>query len=159
MRRDTRTKVTIVVVVALVAVVAWLVSRGSAPRSAVVPSPSPSVSGSVSPTPKAAVRPSATPAGAPMPQSYADALTTYASRRMQFDQYCQAQPSRISIARGQSVMLDNRSGDTRTFAVGGIFFTLPGYGWKIFTPYVAAVPATVYVDCGSARNVGTMLVQ
>lgn len=94
-----------------------------------------------------------------MPQSYQDALTTYANRRMQFDQYCQAQPSSMSIARGQSVMLDNRSGDARTFAVGGVYFTLPGYGWKIFTPSVKVVPATLYVDCGSARNVGAILVQ
>jgi len=94
-----------------------------------------------------------------MPKSYSDALATYANRRMQFDQYCQAQPSRVSIARGQSVMIDNRSGDARTFAVGGVYFTLPGYDWKIFTPSVVSVPTTLYVDCGSARNVGTILVQ
>lgn len=94
-----------------------------------------------------------------MPKSYADALAAYSNRRIQFDQYCQAQPSRVAIASGESVMLDNRSGDARTFAIGGVFFTLPGYGWKIYTPSVKTVPATLYVDCGSARNVGTILVQ
>ena len=141
----------------MVMVIVWLANRGVEPESSVTPSASPSASGS--PVPKLTAKPSATPAGAPMPKSYQDALTTYASRRMQFDQYCQAQPSRLAIARGQSIMLDNRSGDSRTFAVGGVFFTLSGYGWKIFTPSVKSVPTTLYVDCGSARNVGTVLVQ
>ncbi len=152
-------KIIIAVGVAVIVVVAWLATKGGgAPQLGVSPSPSPSVSGApvgVKGTPK----PNITPAGVPMPKSYSDALTTYANRRMQFDQYCQASPSRVSIARGQSIMLDNRSGDTRTFAVGGVYFTLEGYNWKIFTPSVSAVPATVYVDCGSARNVGTILVQ
>lgn len=151
-------KALIAVAVAVVIVGVWLVSRGGKPEMN-ESSPSPSVSISALPTPKAAIKPSATPAGVAMPKSYADALATYANRRIQFDQYCQAQPSRVSIARGQSVMLDNRSGDARTFTVGGVYFTLPGYGWKIFTPSVKSVPATLYVDCGSARNVGTILVQ
>jgi hypothetical protein len=116
------------------------------------------VSATATPTAKPTVK-GGVPTGTAMPSSYAEALTTYGNRRMQFDQYCQAQPSRISIAKGQAVMLDNRSGDARTFAVGGVFFTIPGYGWKIYTPVVKAVPATLFVDCGSARNVGTILVQ
>jgi hypothetical protein len=56
-------------------------------------------------------------------------------------------------------MLDNRSGDSRTFAVGGVFYTLPGYGWRIVTPTSTALPATLYLDCGSARNVGTLKLQ
>lgn len=151
-------KALIAVAVAVVIVGVWLISRGGKPELN-ESSPSPSVSVSSTAMPKATAKPSITPAGVPMPKSYSDALTTYANRRMQFDQYCQAQPSRVSIGRGQSVMLDNRSGDARTFAVGGVYFTLPGYGWKIFTPSVKSVPATLYVDCGSARNVGTILVQ
>lgn len=110
------------------------------------------------PTYKSAT-PTPAPGGSPLPQSYNQALITYASRRMQFDAYCQATPNRISISKGQSVMLDNRSGDSRTFAVGGVYFTLSGYGWRIFTPTAAKYPATLYVDCGSARNVGTIIVQ
>lgn len=56
-------------------------------------------------------------------------------------------------------MLDNRSGDARTFAVGGVFYSIDGYGWKIVTPSAKTLPATVYLDCGSARNVGTLLLQ
>lgn len=158
MRRDLRTKMTVVVGVAVVVAGVWLLSRAK-PDLGVTPSASPSAGVSGSPTPKTTYKPGVTPPGAPLPQSYQDALVTYANRRMQFDQYCQAQPPRLALQRGLSVMLDNRSGDARTFAVGGVYFTLPGYGWKIFTPYATTFPATIYVDCGSARNVGTIILQ
>jgi hypothetical protein len=65
----------------------------------------------------------------------------------------------MSVKNGTSVMLDNRSGDARTFAVGGVFYSIAGYGWKIVTPTSKDLPATLYLDCGSARNVGTLLLQ
>lgn len=65
----------------------------------------------------------------------------------------------MSIKNGTSIMLDNRSGDARTFAVGGVFYSIAGYGWKVVTPSSKTLPATMYLDCGSARNVGTIMLQ
>lgn len=149
-------------VAAMIAGVVVLVALGWVIRhkwslSSVLPSPF----GSATPTsaPKVTKTPVPGQASSPLPQSYNDALATYANTRIQFDQYCQAKPSRLSIAAGQKIMLDNRSGDARTFAVGGVKFTLPGYGWKIMTPTASKLPATLYVDCGSARNVATLILQ
>jgi hypothetical protein len=142
--------------VVVLAALGWVI-RHKWSLSSVLPSPF----GTATPTssPKVTKTPSTAPAGSPLPQSYNDALITYAGHRLQFDQYCQSTPPRLSISKGQKIMLDNRSGDTRTFAVGGVGFTIPGYGWRIMTPTAAKLPATIYVDCGSARNVATIILQ
>lgn len=147
-----------VVALVVLGAVAWLASKpATAPWSSPSPTPTPSVSAKVSPGTSYK-----TPTPAPvvgMPKSYGDALALYQDKRFQFDMYCQANPRSIAISAGSSVMIDNRSGDTRTFAVGGVYFTLPGYGWKIVTPTAKTLPANVYIDCGSSRNVGTIVLQ
>ncbi|HUO75796.1 MAG TPA: hypothetical protein VMU12_02700 [Candidatus Paceibacterota bacterium] len=145
----------IIAVAAVIIIVAVAKGPNSyQPYASPSPSGSPSVSASPTPKPAAKASPSAT-----APGTYGDAVTAYANRRIQFDQYCQAVPSSLSIKKGLAIMFDNRSGDARTFAVGGVYFTLPGYGWKIYIPAVTKTPATLYIDCGSARNVGTLIVQ
>lgn len=148
-----------VVALAVLGAVVWLASKpATAPGSSdASPNASPSAGASVSPGTSYKTSTPAPIVG--MPKSYGDALVLYQDKRFQFDMYCQANPRSIAISIGSSVMIDNRSGDTRTFAVGGVYFTLPGYGWKIVTPTASTLPANVYIDCGSSRNVGTIVLQ
>jgi len=145
----------VVIAVAVVIVVIALARGPRSYQSGTTPTPTGSPNASASVTPKPArSTPSAT-----APGTYGDAVAAYANRRIQFDAMCQAVPSSMAIKKGLALMLDNRSGDARTFAVGGVYFTLPGYGWKIYIPPVTTVPTTLYIDCGSSRNVGTIIVQ
>ena len=144
-----------VAVLAVIILIAAL--RGGAPNLGLEGTPTPSASVSASPTPTPAVRVTTSPI--PSGLTYEQAIAQYEGRRFQFDQYCQANPRTMSVKNGTSVMLDNRSGDARTFAVGGVFYSIAGYGWRIVTPTSKTLPATLYLDCGSARNVGTLLLQ
>ncbi len=143
-----------VIAVAAVVIVVALVKGPRSYQPSATMSPSPSATATATPKVGATKTPVST-----APGSYADAVNAYANRRIQFDQYCQAVPKTMTINKGTAVMFDNRSGDARTFGIGGLYFTLPGYGWKILVPPVSSVPTTLYIDCGSARNVGTILVQ
>ena len=111
----------------------------------------------VSPTPTstASASPSATSGAAT--KSYQNALVTYANVRYQFDQYCQAIPKSMSVKSGRTIMLDNRSGDARVIKVGANSYSLAGYGWRLVTVSSKTLPATVYLNCGAAVNVGTLL--
>ncbi len=144
----------VVIAVAAVVIVVALVKGPRSYQPSATPTPTPSATATATPKVGASKTPVST-----APGTYADAVSAYANRRIQFDQYCQATPSSLAIKKGLAVMLDNRSGDARTFAVGGVYFTLPGYGWKIYVPPVTTTPTTLYIDCGSSRNVGTLIVQ
>lgn len=121
----------------------------------VIPTPTPSASPLVSTTPKSGVSTKVSP----MPASYTDAVKLYANRRIQFDMYCQATPVNNTYKSGLGIMLDNRSGDARIIAVGGVQYHLAGYGWTIIVPQPKTLPATLAVDCGAARNVSKILIQ
>lgn len=104
--------------------------------------------------------PTASPAASNNVQSktYTQLVAEYKDRRIQFDQFCQAIPNYITFKAGQSVMLDNRSGDSRYVKVGSDVHKLDGYGYKIVT-LVGSVPKTLDISCGSAVNVGKILLQ
>lgn len=117
------------------------------------PTVNPSAAASPSAKPKVSVKPT------PVPASYSDAVKQYANSRIQFDMYCQATPVNNTYKSGTGIMLDNRSGDARIITVGGVQYSLAGYGWKIILPQPKTLPATLPVDCGAARNVSVMLIQ
>lgn len=150
----------VVVIVAVIGIGRW--ATGDRDDEMVVASPSPSVvAASVSPT--ASAYPMASSVGArkpavsapvtAMPETYAEALKRYENARFQFDQYCQTKPAVASYKNGATVMLDNRSGDPRIVAVGGVQYNLAGYGWKIITLSAKTLPTTLFLDCGGAKNV------
>jgi len=56
-------------------------------------------------------------------------------------------------------MFDNRSGDARYIKVGDQVYQLAGYGYKILTLTSPVLPKTLLLDCGSAVNVGQILLQ
>ncbi len=93
------------------------------------------------------------------PASYDEALKMYGSRRIQFDMYCQAQPTNSTYKDGTYLMLDNRSGDARIVSVNKVQYRLAGYGWKIITLKSKTLPVTWFIDCGSAISVGKITIQ
>lgn len=139
--------------VVVVLLIVLLASKDSTYQPGESPSPTPT------PTAAATARPAVkTPApSAGTPQSYNDALQAYSGRRVQFDAYCQANPSSMALNTGTSIMLDNRSGDPRWVSVAGNAYYLDGYGWKVVS--VPSTAGTYYLDCGSAKNVGVLNVQ
>ena len=144
-------------VIVVLALVVWLAGK---PTPAPMPTTSPSASVSTTATPVKTLVPPSTPTGA-MPKSYGDAVTAYANARIQFDMYCQATPKTSVFKNGATIMLDNRSGDARTVKVNGVSYYMAGYGWRLVTLSlpVSKLPASLDIDCGSAQNVGTILLQ
>ena len=143
--------------VVVLAVIVWALAH---PTTGTPMYPSASESPSASASPTAKVAPKGTVAA--MPKTYSDAVTQYAGKRIQFDQYCQAIPTSLNFKNGVSLMLDNRSGDARTIKIDGLgSYALSGYGWKIVTLTVASskLPARLDIDCGSAQNVSYIILE
>ena len=92
-------------------------------------------------------------------KTYNQLVKDFNGRRIQFDARCQAIPSNVTYKNGTQVMFDNRSGDARWISVGGAEYYLSGYGYKILTLSSKTLPKTLYLNCGSAVNVGQILIQ
>lgn len=142
----------ILIVVVLVAAAGyWLMEKEGKFAGVMKYSPTPSSKAA----PKSAAK--ATPA-APA-KSYTELVKEYEGRRIQFDQYCQAVPKDITYKNGTSIMLDNRSGDARSIKVGNDTHSLAGYGYKIVNLSRTSLPSEILLSCGSAVNVGKILLQ
>lgn len=144
----------LVVVVLLVALGYWLMGKEGRFAGDMSPSSSPSSS----PAPKAQAGGAKDSPAAPS-KSYTELVSEYDGRRIQFDQNCQAIPNGVTFKEGTSIMLDNRSGDPRTIKVGDKSFDLQGYGYWITTLSSPTLPQELFVSCGSAVNVGKILLQ
>ena len=117
---------------------------------------------SVSSTPGSTLAPTrrTTPTSTTDPRRvYEEALVTYAGRIIQFDAGCQASPRSMTLNNGTSVMFDNRSGDARWISLDGTGYNIAGYGYKIIPVRASTTPYTVKINCGSAVNVGSILLQ
>ena len=90
--------------------------------------------------------------------SYAEALTKYKDRRIQFDQACQATPNSMTFKNGTTIMLDNRASVARNININGPV-SIKAYGFKIITLSSNTLPKTILVDCGTGQNVATILIQ
>ncbi|MFH1769789.1 MAG: hypothetical protein ABH833_03945 [Parcubacteria group bacterium] len=91
--------------------------------------------------------------------TYEEALVQFAGTRLQFDANCQVSPGRLSLLNGTNIMLDNRSGDARWVSLDGFAYQIPGLGFKIVQAKADSTPYTITIGCGSAVNVGSLLVQ
>ena len=114
---------------------------------------------SPSPAAKAPAKPNTTAVPAGPARSYTELVKEYEGRRIQFDQYCQAVPTSTTFKSGSTVMLDNRSGDARYVKVGNDSHYLAGYGYKLVTMSGSPLPKEIWLSCGSAVNVGKVLLQ
>lgn len=92
-------------------------------------------------------------------RAYTQLVAGYAGKRIQFGISCQAVPANVSFKNGTTLMFDNRSGDPRTITIDGTTYSFPGYGYKIITLSKTTVPYTVKLNCGSAVNVGQIILQ
>jgi hypothetical protein len=151
-----------IVGLAAVVMIGWVALGGKSPISNPLASATPKVNASA--TPKASVKATPKPGvtSIPVPPSnpaYGDAIKTYASTRIQLNAQCQASPSALTIKNGQSIMIDNRSGDARWFAVNGTGYYIAGYGFRILPLSSNSLPATFTIDCGAAQNVARVTVQ
>jgi len=131
--------------------------EAAAPAPTESPAPTPEPSVSVSPTPKAVSKPRATPKP-PVP-TYGEIAGLYEGRRVQFDVFCQAFPVESTFIDGTQVLLDNRSPDDRVVSIGGIQHGLRSFGWKVVTMTAPELPATLAIDCGTAKKVGKIVIE
>lgn len=115
-------------------------------------------------TPRATSTPIRTPAKTGGPtveaqEAYTDLVKQYEGKRIQFNELCQAIPNYVTYKNGTKIMLDNRSGDPRIITVGTTQYSLGGYGYRIVTLSSSSLPKTLLLSCGSAVNVGQILLQ
>lgn len=125
------------------------------PMTSVSSSPTPNISTST--TPKSSVK--VTPKATVSTGTYGQLVDQYVGKRIQFDQYCQANPGSATFKNDTTIMLDNRSGDARIVTVGGVQYSLGGYGYKLVTVSSTVLPKTLNLNCGAAVNVGQILLQ
>lgn len=90
---------------------------------------------------------------------YSQLVAEYADRRIQFDERCQPIPIRPTYKNDTKVMFDNRSGDARYIKIGDTTYFFGGYDYKIVTLSSSVLPKTISLSCGSAVNVGSILLQ
>lgn len=90
---------------------------------------------------------------------YTQLVKDYEGRRVQFDIGCQALVPNTTYKNNTKIMFDNRSGDARIITIGGVEYNFPGFGYKILNISGSNLPARVSFDCGSAVNVGGILIQ
>ena len=150
-------------IVVVLGLVVWS-GKLNKPTSQVGSSPMPSDAAYTPPgsstVPRASVKPKTPTASVgAAPVAYGDALKQYAGRVMQFNANCQVSPNQIVVKNGSSVMFDNRSGDSRWISLNGVGYQISGYGFRILPMTSKNLPETVVVDCGSAQNVGKVIVQ
>ena len=145
--------------VVVVVLGAWWAYFGKAPSLSDIDlqnqygaSPSPASGTTVKPVAKQSTAPVST-------QTYTQLVKEYDGRRIQFDQYCQATPKDITYKNGTTIMLDNRSGDARTITLAGTKYQLSGYGYALVTLSSQSLPKEMLLSCGSAVNVGKILLQ
>src|SRR3989344_7635459 len=148
----------LIVVVLVVVLGYWLMGKeGGLPigDSVLYPTSSPSSSPAAK---KAPPKPGASASPAPA-RPYGDLVKEYEGRRIQFDQRCQVVPNDATYKNGSSVMLDNRSSSPVTVKVGTTSYSLIGYGYQVINLSSTSLPKELTISCGSAGNVGRILLQ
>lgn len=89
---------------------------------------------------------------------YNEAVAFFKDQRIQLGVDCQANPNMPAFKAGSSIMVDNRSGNTRTVKVGTMYNIKP-WDYVVVKLDVPSIPDTWYVDCDQSQNVATILIQ
>lgn len=101
-------------------------------------------------------------ASQPVTMSYQKALETYKDNlRLQLSgaDFCQVSPNNVMYKNGTSIMIDNRSANTRNIKIGSTSYSIEGYGFKIVKLSSTTLPATLLMDCGTQQNIAKILLQ
>lgn len=101
------------------------------------------------------------PAPKPEPAklAYMDALKQYASTRVQLDEKCHATPFSMVMKGGTSLMVDNRSSQSRIISFSTNKVTVPAYDYAIIPTAVTKVSEKVLLDCGTQQNVAEIVIE
>lgn len=164
---DKKSLAAIGVLVAIVAVVAVLFERTEAPDG------TPPSSGSEANPPNEQTFPAPSPIQAKGTQkggvaitskretglTYQEVVDKYQDARIQFNNNCQAAPSRSTFKNGTFVMFDNRETVKRIIALDGRGYLIGPYGFIVLSLSYKTLPHTVKLDCDQQYNVGSILIQ
>ncbi len=95
---------------------------------------------------------------------YNTLLKQYVGRYIQFDSLCHGIPGQMVVKKGQSILLDNRSADTKTIKLDSQSYMLPGYNYRIvLIGTTKPLPYSLGIDCksvnGSTENTAVINVQ
>ncbi|KKW02275.1 MAG: hypothetical protein UY36_C0009G0010 [Parcubacteria group bacterium GW2011_GWA1_49_11] len=146
----------VIIVLVILGGVWWMNTRNLTPTSSNL------TGASASPTVSAnAVKASGTKkTSSPTPaMSYTQMVAQYGSNRIQFGEDCQTVPESAVFKNGTTIMLDNRSNQTRTIRLNSKSYTLSPYGYQIVTLTDSSLPETIKVSCNTRVNAGTILLQ
>lgn len=139
-----------VIVVAIIAV--WWFQQGGSGQYA-WPGASASPSVSAAPARSVVVKPkpvaSATPA-----MSYSQLVQQYGTNRIQIDQNCQIQPESVVFKTGTSILLDNRTNQSKQITMDGKTYNLGSYGYQVVT--LSGTPHNIGITCNNLPNAGTI---
>lgn len=149
-----------VVIVIVVAVAVYMVMGDKVDKLTSIESVFKSSDSKASPTPVAAIKKKVVVATPVAPaKSYTQMLKEYEGKRIQFDERCQPTPLAPTYKNGSIIMLDNRSASPKVIMIGGAKYSLAGYGYQTVTLSSPSLPNELAVSCGSAGNVGRILLQ
>jgi len=97
--------------------------------------------------------------GLPVSMAYEEAVEKYEGRRIQFDNSCQASPSKLTYKNGTEIMFDNRSEQPKVISFDDQSKQLLGYSYTVIKMTSPSVPYTVIVSCGESKNVAQITLQ
>ncbi|MEN9342024.1 MAG: hypothetical protein RIQ54_280 [Candidatus Parcubacteria bacterium] len=140
--------ITIIFILGMATIGAYIITSTRPPADA--PIPFAPTETPVSPTPPPPSEQSIAPKRNNL--SYSQAINLYSKSRIQFDSYCQANPSSLTIKSITPLMLDNRSDSSRSITIDGASRTLLPYGFTVVTVPFQRLPHTAIINCGSSKN-------
>jgi hypothetical protein len=91
--------------------------------------------------------------------TYEQALIKYADARIQLSEDCQAHPNIITRKNNTEIMIDNRASVARSIKMNSKTYSIKAYGFKVIKLSSSTLPATWFMDCGTSKNVATVLIQ
>lgn len=88
--------------------------------------------------------------------NYTQDLVRYGSKRVQFSAQCDPNPKRAVFAKGETIMIDNRSPEMHGFTIGSQNIVIPAYDYALVPLFEKG---TFLVNCGTLTNAATIIVQ
>lgn len=84
---------------------------------------------------------------------YTTLVRQYSDRKIQFDEFCHGVPGQLVVKKGQQILLDNRSSDTKTIKLDSQPHVLPGYNYRLVVITTSnPLPYSLGIDCKSVNG-------
>jgi hypothetical protein len=92
--------------------------------------------------------------------AYSEAVKLYDNgRRIQFNDACQTFPVGNMIANGTTIMLDNRSIQSRVITIGPSVYKVGSYSYELAKISAPKLPTTYKVNCDQQKNPTVIVVE